>query len=88
MYKKGGNTMISLILFAVVMLFLSYMFAIIDEIPHCTICCIFFLVSLFIIGFRLGYREGQIDAVGRNKINYELRQSADGSSSWECIKNK
>jgi hypothetical protein len=46
----------------------------------------FVVATLLTVGtiFEIGYKTGQIDAIN-HKIKYELKQSENGSSSWEPI---
>lgn len=39
-------------------------------------------------GVSVGYRTGQIEALSKSRIKYELILNKDGSKTWEEIKDK
>ncbi len=43
------------------------------------------IVAFLVIGFFVGYKNGQISAI-RGTIEYELIEQSDGSTDWKKIK--
>jgi hypothetical protein len=44
------------------------------------------VISLSLMTYENGYKDGQIDAIINGNIKYELIKQGDGSTKWEKIK--
>ena len=50
-----------------------------------SILCLFLGIGGCEVNMELMYRQGQIDALSGNKIQYELINNPDGTVTWEKI---
>lgn len=77
--------MATLVLITIGLLIAIIMYIIVGENSNAIAYILLLMAFVFVVGYKIGYKDGQVDVLGKGEIKYHLLKHDDGSTSWKHI---